>query len=113
MFPSRIIAVGLLRRAAAKNVAAAAVPVTRTRRFGDDNGKFVKTDSKYKLFRDDDSSVVLDVEEERALLDSQLDRERSEYDEVDDFFAGFDTTRECNAFKRRRWLRFGFAFTVS
>jgi len=59
----------------------------------DDDG-FVKP-SNYKVFKDDDSSEVLDVEEERALLDMKLssDDTRSDFDEIDQF-AGFDTSRE-------------------
>jgi len=60
----------------------------------DDDDGFVKP-GNYKVFKDDDSSVILDVEEERALLDSQLsaDDSRSDFDEIDQF-AGFDMSRE-------------------
>jgi len=60
----------------------------------DDDDGFVKP-GNYKVFKDDDSSVILDVEEERALLDSQLsaDDTRSNFDEIDQF-AGFDMSRE-------------------
>jgi len=60
----------------------------------DDDDGFVKP-GNYKVFKDDDSSVILDVEEERALLDSQLsaDDSRSGFDEIDQF-AGFDMSRE-------------------
>jgi len=63
-------------------------------RGGDDDDGFVKP-SNYKVFKDDDSSVILDVEEERALLDSQLsaDDTHSDFDEIDQF-AGFDMSRE-------------------
>jgi len=64
---------------------------------GDDGDKFAKPD-KYKVFKDDDSSVILDVEEERALLDSRLHNERPEYEEFDQF-AGFDTSREYRTIK--------------
>lgn len=60
------------------------------RHYSDGNDKFAKP-SKYKVFKDDDSSVILDVEEERALLDSQVVDE--DLDEVDQF-AGFDTSRK-------------------
>jgi len=62
----------------------------------DDDDGFVKP-GNYKIFKDDDSSVILDVEEERALLDSQLsaDDTRSDFDEIDQF-AGFDMSRELN-----------------
>lgn len=56
------------------------------------NDKFVKSD-KYTIFKDDESSIILDVEEERALLDSQLTDEN--YDEVNEF-AGFNTSRKYN-----------------
>lgn len=62
------------------------------RRYSDDNDKFVKSD-KYKVFKDDDSSVILDVEEERALLDSQSTEEILDFEEIDKF-AGFNTSRE-------------------
>ncbi|XP_060846729.1 mitochondrial assembly of ribosomal large subunit protein 1-like isoform X1 [Rhopalosiphum padi] len=59
----------------------------------DDDDGFVKP-SNYKVFKDDDSSVILDVEEERALLDSQssADDTRSDFEEIDQF-AGFDVSR--------------------
>lgn len=62
-------------------------------RGSDDDDGFVKP-SNYKVFKDDDSSVILDVEEERALLDSQLsaDDPHSDFDEIDQF-AGFDLSR--------------------
>lgn len=60
--------------------------------YSDDNDKFVKSD-RYKVFKDDDSSVILDVEEERALLDSQPTEEILDFEEIDRF-AGFDTSRE-------------------
>uniref|UniRef100_A0A2S2Q871 Mitochondrial assembly of ribosomal large subunit protein 1 n=1 Tax=Sipha flava TaxID=143950 RepID=A0A2S2Q871_9HEMI len=59
------------------------------RRYSNDDDKFVKPNN-YKVFKDDDSSVILDVEEERALLDSQVVDE--DFDEVDQF-AGLDTSR--------------------
>lgn len=59
------------------------------RHYSDGDDKFVKP-NKYKVFKDDDSSVILDVEEERALLDSQLDDE--DLNEIDQF-AGFNTSR--------------------
>jgi len=75
-------------RRAPGNVAAAV-----RRRYSDgDDVKFVESD-KYKVFKDDESSVILDVEEERALLHSRRGDERSEYDEIDQF-AGFDPSRE-------------------
>jgi len=60
----------------------------------DDDDGFVKP-GNYKVFKDDDSSVILDVEEERALLNSQLsdDNTRSDFDEIDQF-AGFDMSRK-------------------
>lgn len=57
----------------------------------DSSGKFIKPD-KYKVFKDDDSSIILDVEEERALLDSQIIDE--DLDEEVDKFAGLNTSRE-------------------
>lgn len=62
------------------------------RRYSDDNEKFVKSD-KYKVFKDDDSSVILDVEEERALLDSQSTEDVVDFDEIDKF-AGLNTSRK-------------------
>lgn len=44
------------------------------------------------MFKDDDSSIILDVEEERALLDSQIIDE--DLDEEVDKFAGLNTSRE-------------------
>jgi len=60
----------------------------------DDDDGFVKP-GNYKVFKDDDSSVILDVEEERALLDLQLsaDDSRSIFEEIDQN-AGFDMSRE-------------------
>jgi len=60
----------------------------------DENDRFIKP-RNYKVFKDDDSSVILDVEEERALLDSQLSADdiRSDFDEIDQF-AGFNLSRE-------------------
>jgi len=60
----------------------------------DDDDGFIKP-RNYKVFKDDDSSVILDVEEERALLDSQLSADdiRSDFDEIDQF-AGFNLSRE-------------------
>jgi len=59
----------------------------------DDDDGFVKP-SNYKVFKDDDSSVILDVEEERALLDSQLSANDtcSNFEEIDQF-AGFNVSR--------------------
>lgn len=63
------------------------------RRYSDGkNDKSIKSD-KYKIFKDDDSSIILDVEEERALLDLQVDDEPLDFEEIDQF-AGFNTTRE-------------------
>lgn len=64
-----------------------------SRGYDDDDDGFVKA-GNYKVFKDEDSSVILDVEEERALLDSQLtaDDTRSDFDEIDQF-AGFDMSR--------------------
>lgn len=57
-----------------------------------DNDKFVKSE-KYKVFKDDESSIILDVEEERALLDSQPSEEDLDFDETD-IFAGLNTSRK-------------------
>jgi len=71
----------------------------------DDDDGFVKP-GNYKIFKDDDSSVILDVEEERALLDSQMsaDDTRSDFDEIDQF-AGFDMSREL---KFQKTSKYGF-----
>lgn len=69
---------------------------TEARRCYSDDGKddkFVKSD-KYKLFRDDESSVILDVEEERALLELRLDDGSSDLDEDHDQFAGLNISRK-------------------
>lgn len=63
---------------------------TVRRRYSDGDNKFVKPNN-YKVFKDDDSSVILDVDEERALLDSQVIDE--DLDKIDQF-AGFDTSRK-------------------
>lgn len=55
------------------------------------NDKFVKSE-KYKVFKDDESSIILDVEEERALLDSQPAEEELDFGETD-MFAGLNTSR--------------------
>ncbi|CAH1731521.1 unnamed protein product [Aphis gossypii] len=59
----------------------------------DEDDGFIKP-RNYKVFKDDDSSVILDVEEERALLDSQLSADdiRSDFEEIDQF-AGFNLSR--------------------
>lgn len=66
----------------------------------DDDDGFVKH-GNYKVFKDDDSSVILDVEEERALLNSQLsdDNTLSDFDEIDQF-AGFDMSRKLKLKKK-------------
>lgn len=67
--------------------------VHRHRRYSDDkSGKFVNPEN-YKVFRDDDSSVILDVEEERNLLESQLGNEPLDFEEIDQF-EGLNTSRE-------------------
>lgn len=65
----------------------------RRRRYSDDKSdKFVKPDN-YTVFRDDESSVILDVEEERNLLESQLGDEPLAFEETDQF-EGLNTKRE-------------------
>lgn len=98
MFSSKI-GLNLLRRLAANRVcrrSAENVATVVCRRYSnggdDDDVKFIESD-KYKVFKDDESSVILDVEEERALLHLRRGDERLEYDEIDQF-AGFNTSRE-------------------
>lgn len=69
---------------------------TLARRHYSDDGKddkFVNLD-KYKVFKDDESSVILDVEEERALLESRLNDGSLDSDEDHDQFTGLNTSRE-------------------
>lgn len=69
--------------------------VARRRYSSDDSkdDKFIESE-KYKVFRDDESSVILDVEEERALLESRLSDGHLDSDEDRDQFAGLNTSRE-------------------
>lgn len=68
------------------------------RNYSDDkNDKFFKSE-KYTVFKDDDSSIILDVEEERALLESQSTDDH-QFDEVDEF-VGFNTSRKYNNTKQ-------------
>lgn len=61
------------------------------RRFSDGkNDNTVKSD-KYKVFKDDECSIVLDVEEERAILDSQ-DSDHLDFEEIDQF-SGLNKSR--------------------
>lgn len=69
---------------------------TLARRHYSDDGKddeFVNFD-KYKVFKDDESSVILDVEEERALLESRLNNGSLDSDEDHDQFSGLNTSRK-------------------
>lgn len=74
------------------SVGRAGSAVSRQRYSDDKRDKFVKPDN-YTVFRDDDSSVILDVEEERNLLESQLGDKPLDFQEVDQF-EGFNTKRE-------------------
>ncbi|VVC43944.1 Protein Iojap/ribosomal silencing factor RsfS [Cinara cedri] len=90
MFPLRTVFSLAKRLTAISHIGT--VNCTFYKRYSDDKSdKFVKPDN-YKVFRDDDSSVILDVEEERDLLESQLGNETLDFEEIDQF-EGFNTSR--------------------
>lgn len=91
MFPLKLLFC-LSRRLAVVSRTGTANFAVRRRYSDDKSDKFVKPNN-YKLFRDDDSSVILDVEEERNLLESQLGKELSEFEEIDQF-DGLNMSRE-------------------
>ncbi|XP_050426195.1 uncharacterized protein LOC126836650 [Adelges cooleyi] len=69
--------------------------------YADRKGKdenFIKTSSdKFKVFKDDDSMVILDIEEERALHEAEADS--IDFTELDEF-AGLNTSRGiCGVFE--------------
>lgn len=100
MFLSKICCSNFFKYSANRSFVKRVIPAFRSslsspvcRRYSDDkNDKPIKSD-KYKVFKDDDSSIILDVEEERALLDSRIDDESLDFEEIDQF-AGFNKSRK-------------------